>query len=697
MGEVEKLMYLTGISSEYLDYGGQLCAVPLEDRMSALREMGFDPDDPEAVAKAVHDLDASAWIHWLRPWYIVDEAEPAIQLHCHPERRHQVLFWEVDTETGEQHDGSCVPAEMPETGEYYVDGARYTAHRLAFGALSPGYHQLRIGDGRRQESAELIVCPRHCQEIPGAGPDRLWGISCQLYTLRSERNWGVGDFSDLLQLLELAAARGADLIGLNPLHAPCGESADAASPYSPSDRRFLNAVYIDPEQVPELAALRAAEADPVSPAVADRCARLRESALVDYEAVNELKYAVYESLYERFLSQHLQPGSARGRQFQDFVHENGADLEAFCAYEAVHNRFARKFRATPRFFGYLQWVAAGQLAACQERALALGMRIGLMRDLAVGSVIPGCEVQQAPELYLQDVTIGAPPDPFADGGQDWGLPALNPVALQRQRFRHFITLLRSNMNSAGALRIDHAMAVMRLWWCLPAVESSRRDRGLYVYYPRDEMLALLRLESRRNACLVVGEDLGVVPAEFREQLHAGHIYGNRLLYFDQYFDGRFRPPREQQPDALYMVTNHDVPTLADWWSGDDLRRRRQLGLVSDDEELQRQLGERREQRQRLLCWLAEAGLQPADGDDGVDREFDLTLCEAIHRGCARGAARLMLLQLEDLQLLREPVNIPGTYREYPNWRRKQAVATDALFADPAVQGLLDAVNEDRAL
>ncbi|WP_165954141.1 4-alpha-glucanotransferase [Seongchinamella unica] len=696
MNELEKLLYLTGVSTEYTDYHGNRRAVPGEDRLQALREMGYDPDDPASVNRAVFELDAAPWLQWLRPFYIVDQDQPVIHLHSHPQRRAEKLFWEVDTEYGTQVEGSCVPAELPETGEYHIDDCRYSAHALALGELAPGYHQLRISNGSRQETAELIVSPRHCQDIPEGDGQRLWGISCQLYTLRSQRNWGVGDFSDLLQLIELAAARGADLVGLNPLHAALSDEKYAASPYAPSDRRFLNPLYIDPQRMADMDELRTLGRDPLTPDREARCAGLRDLPLVDYDAVNALKYEVFELLYAHFGATHLEAGTPRGRQFQRFLHEQGADLEAFSAFEAVHNRHARRYADSPHFFAYLQWQAQAQLADCHTHALAMGMRIGLMRDLAVGSVPPGCEVQGAPELFVSNATIGAPPDPFADQGQDWGLPALNPVTLRQQQFGHFISLLRSNMSAAGALRIDHAMALSRLWWCLPGSEPGSTGGGLYVYYPRDEMLALLRLESRRNACMVIGEDLGVVPQEFREQMHNGRIYGNRVLYFDEYLDGRLVEPGEKQPDALFMVTNHDVPTLADWWSADDLRRRRQLGLIVNDDALQTQLEGRCRHRERLLEWLAGCSLLPAGrAGDGIDRAFDMELCEALHRAAARGASRLVLLQLEDLQLLREPVNIPGTDREYPNWRRKQQLDTSEVFADPAVQGLLDAVNEER--
>jgi 4-alpha-glucanotransferase len=495
----------------------------------------------------------------------------------------------------------------------------------------------------------------------------------------------VGDFSDLLELLPLAAAAGADLIGLNPLHAPCSDGDAIASPYSPSDRRFLNPQYIDPEREPEWQAVAAelATAD-----WQERRASLQVAALVDYEGVNQLKYAALEAMFSVFRREQRKAGTDRGRAFRRFVAAGGSALEGFARYEVRHNAWARSHRSEPQFYAWLQWLASCQLQHCQQRALACGMRIGLMRDLAVGAVGRGCEVEQARGLYLTGASIGAPPDPFAPHGQDWGLPVPHPLRLRESGFRFFIDLLQQNMSACGALRVDHVMALMRLWWCL----HDEDDRaGRYVFYPRDELLALLRLESWRHRCVVVGEDLGVVPEEFRQAMRGSALLGNRLFYFEQHHDGRFRAPSELAEDVLLMVTNHDVPTLADWWQGSDLQRRRELGLIPDEEALAQQQRQRDADRSQLLAWLEANGLLP----ETVGANLDMVLCSAIHQGCARGASRLLLLQLEDLQLLAEPVNIPGTWREYPNWRRKQVQSTAEIFARPGVQALLAVVDRER--
>lgn len=685
MTELDKLFYLCGISADYLDYGGQRREVPMIQRQRALRLMGIDPEDPAAVEVAVERLDIDPWRRWLPHCSVVAAAAPVIALRIHPEHLAAAFSWELTLEDGQVLSGDCCPQTLSEIGEYHADGVRYSARQLPLPGLAPGYHALRVTDGVQSANCRVMACPERFYAGESAPGERWWGFTCQLYTLRSARNWGVGDFSDLLELLPLAAAAGADLIGLNPLHAPCSDGDAIASPYSPSDRRFLNPQYIDPEREPEW---QVVAAELATAAWQERRALLQSAPLVDYEGVNRLKYEALEAMFSVFQREQRKAGTDRGRAFRRFLAAGGSALEGFARYEVRHNAWARRHRSEPQFYAWLQWLASCQLQHCQQRALACGMHIGLMRDLAVGAVGRGCEVEQARGLYLAEASIGAPPDPFAPHGQDWGLPVPHPLRLRESGFRFFIDLLQQNMGACGALRVDHVMALMRLWWCL---HDQNDNAGLYVFYPRDELLALLRLESWRHRCVVVGEDLGVVPEDFRQAMRSSALLGNRLFYFEQHHDGRFRTPSELQEDVLLMVTNHDVPTLADWWQGSDLQRRHELGLIADEDALAQHQGQRDADRRQLLAWLEDNSLLP----ETVGENLDMALCSAVHQGWARGASRLLLLQLEDLQLLAEPVNIPGTWREYPNWRRKQAEPAPEIFARPEVQALLAAVDRER--
>ena len=683
-------MYLRGISAEYYSYSGDLVPVSWEDRLHLLREMGDDPADEHAIDAAVFRLDAKPWLSWLQSRHIISQGTSEyVDIRVSPDQLDQPFEWKITTEQGQTIKGDFVPSMLEEVGDYHIDAVRYSARRLVMTDLPPGYHQFSVECNHQIQQALLIVAPASCY----SGMDlntRIWGINCQLYTLRSERNWGIGDFTDLTELIELGAAAGMDLISLNPMHAPLTIEMDIASPYSPSDRCFLNPLYLDPEAVQEFAEI--SDSNQVSlPDIQHQLSDLRKSELIDYDAVARLKYSVYDDMFQYFIEHHISVNSERASEFNHYVQRQGQALAEFSNFESRNFGLNLRHAADPQFHQYLQWLTDRQFAACQQFAKKAGMRIGLMKDLAVGAVGRGAEVQGNPELYCKNATVGAPPDPLAEQGQNWDLPALNPTALKASNYQHFTDLLRANMHSCGGLRIDHILGLLRLWWCLPNIEG-----GAYVYYPLEDLLAILCLESHRQRCLVVGEDMGTVPNELREAMASKHIYSNKLFYFEKQHDQNFKLPQSHQQDALLMVTNHDVPTLAGWWDGADLAIRKQIGLAVSDQEHSDACRDRRQNRQALLNWLQLQQLLPENWQaESLDKAFDFQLCSAILIANARSRSQMMLFQLDDLQLLHDPVNIPGTWKQYPNWRRKQKTSTKELFNDPAIRSLLCCIHQER--
>ncbi len=696
VNDQEKLLYLCGVASEFLNYSGERCVVPQDDRLRLLRLAGHSIDSPAAVAEEIFELDVSHWLKGLKA-VSVTSADARVSLYNAPELLAQRLHWEVLTEQGQQHHGSVIPRDLAECGEYHYNGTRYSARELPLGKLALGYHTLRIRQDSREITASLIVCPVRAFDVAtdNRANDKLWGISCQLYSLRSARNWGVGDFADLRELITLAAAEGADIVGINPLHALCSTKPDSVSPYSPSDRRFLNPLYIALDEVAEYQQAPSIRTLSDAADFQVQLRALRDLDWVDHHAVCTLKYQILELAFSEFLSRHSKSESARGREFEAFVVEQGEALQQFADFEQQHNIYARQHRADGRFYCYLQWLARQQLEACQHTAIAAGMRIGLMGDFAVGAVAEGCEVSANASLYVSACSVGAPPDAYSSEGQNWGLPAMDPVALRRNRYHNFIDLMRANMRGVGALRIDHVMSLQRLWWCFP-IEAGAQSKGVYVYYPMQDLLSILCLESQRNRCLIVGEDLGVVSPEVRQAMQQCGLYGNDLFYFTQYLDGRFWPLAERRREALLAVTSHDVPTLFDWWSEQDITRRFELGVIKALEERDELYRQRERDKRHLLQWLAHHQLLPPDRQDAdLRKPMDMALCESVHRACARSTSRLMLLQLEDLQLLQAPINIPATSQEYPNWRRKQGLNTVEIFAREEAKRVLAAVAAER--
>jgi len=693
MSSLEQLMYLGGVAAEYLDYGGRHHFIDHHSRYRVLEAMGYPVGDEDALAALCFECDAAPWQQWLRPQSILTGDE-LLTLNFHPEELQSRFQWRITLEDSTEREGEICPARLPEQGNYVIEGVRYSGRGVHLEKLPPGYHRITLICGEKSCSGELIVCPARCYtgEAESDEHTRRWGVACLVYTLRSERNWGVGDFLDLAELVDVAASHGADMIALNPLHATCCQDDNGISPYSPSDRRFYNPIYLAPELVPYYRDEPLDEYSQLSTLLPS----LREAEYIDYHKVAELKYRVYAHLYRRFRD-NKKDRLGYDRQFRSFVALQGAMLAQFCHYEASNNPFGGDESDNPEFFAWLQWQCVEQLDHCQNFALAAGMAIGLVGDIAVGAVHTGNEVLSNTGIYRLEASIGAPPDPFAAEGQNWNLPVMNPLAMRATGFAHFTQLLRSNMRHCGAVRIDHVMSLMRLWWCLPAQHGAAQS-GAYVYYPFRELMSLLKLESHRNRCQVIGEDLGVVPEEFRVEMSHSGLLGNTVFYFDKHHNNRFKHPGELREQVALMITNHDVPTLADWWQSSDIERRQSLGIMSGDEANHQLHNIRPVEKHSLLELLQEQSLLPDTWQvDELNRKFDLDLCAAIHRLCSRSVSRWVFLQLEDLQLMSEPVNIPGTHTEYRNWRRRQSLRVKEIFETPGICELVAGIKQERAV
>ena len=707
MENLENLLYWRGVASDYYNYRGELVAVSLANRLRLLKAMGVNADSEQEIAAQAFSLDVAPWQTWLAPMLMsVAGDQTGFQINVSPEDLLSEFSYSLSLETGAEKSGKFIPNECTEVGDYLYEGIRYSRRHVPLTRQPIGYHSLCVtglSNGQVVSQTSLFVVVPSQAYTPNWVEEwqRPWGIIVQLYTLRSARNWGIGDFSDLKLLIDEAASAGADMIGLNPLHALRSPIEHHCSPYSPSDRRFLNPLYIDPEIEPEFSQ------DPNK--LLPYLVRLRASDKVAYATVARVKNTVFREMYAVFVNNELEKRSPRSKRFLHFVASNGVALQDFCLYQVLsevtgqnidelsaeqkqdaHARYAERIQ----YEAYLQWLADEQLEACQRYAKERGMRIGLMRDLAVGADGGGAEVSTNMELFCRDAAVGAPPDPLAEKGQNRGLPPMDPATLRATNFEHFITLLRTNMSHCGALRMDHAMSLMRLWWCPP---GHTADYGAYVYYPFFEMLGLLKLESVRNRCMVIGEDMGVVPPEFREALYSGNIFTNKLFYFEKNQDNSYKLPRAYETHSLAMLTNHDVPTLASWWIGSDLQLRQSLNLLEEGADYEKVVVQRDREKVQLLEWLEQLNLVQRDQFvDLVSKPLTQALASAILHGVSQCASQLFVVQLEDLELLEEPVNVPGTSYQYPNWQRKLAVPLEMLFAEDRVQALLHSIAMERS-
>jgi (1->4)-alpha-D-glucan 1-alpha-D-glucosylmutase len=567
----------------------------------------------------------------------------------------------------------------------------------------------------------LIVVPERCHQPPALEDGgRIWGPAVQLYAVRSMRNWGIGDFTDLLRLVEFCGHAGAGILGVNPLHALFPHDPAQASPYSPSSRLFLNVLYIDVEAVADYQESDAVRHMVSGEAFRQRLRSLRAAELVDYPGVAAAKLPVLRACHEHFRAVHLAAGSLRAAEFQAFLDRHGEALRAHAVFEALQAHFhdadpgvwgwpawpesfrspsspevagfARDHEAEAGFYAYLQWQAAMQLEAVARRAAEVGLAVGVYGDLAVGVNPGGAEAWSNQDLYALGVHVGAPPDDFNASGQDWGLPPFAPNLLEATGYAQFIATLRACMRGGGALRIDHVMGLMRLFW---VPRGGTAAEGAYVAYPFDDLLGILALESRRNHCLVIGEDLGTVPEGFRPAMERAGVLSYKVLIFERHWDGAFRPPQEYHRQALVCVSTHDLPTLRGWWLGRDIDARAALGQYQE-EARQAQHGGRGHDRQRLLEALVREGLpaQPepsAGGAAGMSDELALS----VHRYLARSPSMVMMVQMEDALGAVDQVNLPGSDAGHPNWRRKLPLDIERWADSARVQDLFGMLRAER--
>ena len=715
---IERLAALRGIGEAYHNYRGELKAFSLETKAGILDAMGCPIEDEGELADAIAQAEAARWRKFLPPVATARGSRVGIDINVTAREFGAVIVWRITFEDGSRVDGATSTAECAELWRGEVAGSWVTRRRFELAVdLPPGYHEFeaRISGGAA-ERCLLIVSPAQCFEPPAILEGRkLWGIAVQLYSLRSHGNWGIGDFHDLELLVRWAASHGAGFIGVNPLHALAPADPARSSPYSASSRHFLNVLYIAVPSVAEYAACAAAQARMADPQVANRLIELRAQPHVDYRGVADLKFEILALLYREFCDRHLAARSARGVEFRDFVAAQGRPLQLHARFDALDRffratrgcasgwmswpqeyrdvegssaeRFARIHAREVEFYAYLQWLAHEQLVRAQALTRELGMPIGLYGDYAVGANPSGSETWVDQASYSLGAEIGAPPDPLALKGQGWGIPPQDPAAMLAQRLQGFVRLIRNNMRCYGALRLDHVMSLCRLWW-VPA--GCAATEGAYVHYPLHQLLTALCLESARNCCLVVGEDLGVVPDEMRLAMPEFGLYHYKVLLFEK-ISGRFRRPDEFVRRALAQATTHDMPTLRSYWEARDIELRRRLHLFPSNEIENDIVRERDSDREMLLSALREQGLNPARPCAPLE-PYTAELGHALHLYLARSATALVALQVEDLLEMTEPVNVPGTDTEYPNWQRKVTADLEDIAARQDLAAQLAEIN-----
>ena len=667
---IRKLAAACGLSPSWSDHMGKERSVSGDDLRRILEACGLTCSNAAQIAESRARLMRESVARSLPPMIVAGAGEPLLIPADHLEPSHARIVFE---------DGDAQDIRLHEHADGYVRAD--AVHRI-------GYHRLQIGDSE----TTLAIAPARCftaADASGGAP--VWGLTAQLYGLRTAGDGGVGTFAGAEALCVAAGLRGADALALSPTHALFSADPNHYSPYSPSTRLFRNPHYADCAGVFGPGRVAAAIA---ATGVAQDMAALEALPLVDWRQAGAVRMKIFRALFDDFSATDIAHGSALAAAFADYRALQGEALEGHARFEALHahyftrdhgrwdwrswgpehrdsrspavDAFAREHEREVRFHAFLQWIADASQANAQDAATRAGMRIGLICDLAVGMNAGGSHGWMQPDDLLVGLNIGAPPDPLAPRGQNWGLTTFAPRALRANGYAPFLATLRAQFRHAGGVRIDHVMGLARLW-LVPEGEDA--SHGAYMAYPFSDMLKLVCLESQRHRAIVIGEDLGTVPHGFRERLEKAGVFGMRVTQFERANDG-FHKPEWYSPSAAAMSSTHDIPTIAGWWSGADLKLRADLDQFGPGQSLAAEQDARA--RDRSAMWRAFEAAGVVERGDVPDAGAGDAVADAAMAFLARSASQLALAPVEDVMGVTEQPNLPGTTDQHPNWRRRYA-------------------------
>ncbi len=712
-----------GVEPRFWDIFGRQHIASTGALQAILQALGIPAQSVESIQSALNEREREEWTRVLAPSIVLTQSAGHVRFAmCLPEAElHGAASFRVILETGE-----TLQARRPLDNPHREDQRHFEETWVRVSMDLPldvaiGYHTLEVEAGNRRASAALIVAPGTAWQpdsLKAGG--RTSGFGIALYGLRSARNWGCGDFTDLRRLSTWAARDlGVTFLALNPLHAIHNRRPYNTSPYLPNSLYFLNMLYLDIEAVEEWKSNRRAQRCFASAGTQSELHLLRESPEVEYERIQGIKTRFLKLLFAGFLRTHWAKNTPRAREFRAFQ-ERAGDLLArfglYCALDEHLHRlhpdawiwtqwpkayqdpespevrsFAAKHWRSVLFFQYAAWQTEIQLKAAQNHAVETGLPIGLYHDLALATDRFGSDIWAHRGFFAHGCRVGSPPDDFSPQGQDWGFPPPNTLRHAQDGYRLFRESIRCSCRHGGALRIDHVMRLFRLYWIPDGMNATQ---GAYVRDNAEDLVRILALESVRNRVLIVGEDLGTVEPHIREMMARYGILSYRLFFFERQSDGSYRLPHEYPRQALVSSTTHDLPTLTGFWKGSDIEARRAAGVL-DEQGHQNQWADRTREKQRMLDSLFQAGLLPNEypRDAGRIPEMDTVLHDAAIAFLAGTPSMLLLINQEDLTRETHQQNLPGTTSQYPNWGRKMLWTLEQLDFDPHARELVQRMKE----
>lgn len=700
-----RLAKAAGVETSYIGQQGEYIEIDDDVLVDVLTSLGVEATTPEAVEQSLLQIVKQKYSRFVAPTvlHIQGDSTRVVLYHGVLDVPQVTLtlddgsLWDKPLESGP---GDGHPARLID-GNYIV-----TSSVLLPADLPLGYHTLSVTIAQRTMQATVISAPKRVELIDGLAGDgkRMWGWMAQFYSIRSATSWGIGDYLDLGLLLEGAQSTGADFVLINPVHAgePCAPLTP--SPYLPVSRRFVNFTYINPESIEEYSTL-----DDNTRAHIDELRRSVQplnlhADQLDRDAMWNAKMPALWALFKAGRSE------ARQQAFDAFKQREGEDLEGYATWCLAYDKWGaptdspdswihttdkhhgsiqelrNKYPDTLDFYRWLEWVATEQLRDAHMRGLQTGMRIGLMSDMAVGVHPLGSDVWWNPERFAQGATVGAPPDYFNQQGQNWSQPPLNPRYLEQTGYKAYRDLVAGMFHHSGAVRIDHAIGLFRLWW-IPQGRSAKQ--GAYVHNDADIMLAILALEAYRAHGVIVGEDLGVVPKYMAQALRNHGLMGCAVEWFEQ-DNGAFIEPDQWPELALASVNTHDIPPAAGYLQYVHVTLRHELGLLTGSyDDFMRSA---HFEHNALLSMLTDLGCIKREWLED-ERAHEQDIVEGLHKALLLAPSKLYAASITDAVGETRAQNQPGTNNEYPNWRiplcdgNGTVMSLDTLFDQQRLQSL----------
>ncbi len=702
---LQELAEKLGIYTTFSDSGMQKSTYEADENVIKFLawELGYKTASHEDVIDSLKKHQNRRWQYTLENIYVVKEGEVCFEAVVPADENNFKVLCQ----------GEDVVYSITDNGERNFIGHQeykkiiFNIHKK----FAPNYYTLDLQYNDKNYCSLLAICPHGCYEQDALKNSKIWGFALQLYSLKSKRNWGVGDFTDLKEFIKICGQKGAGIIGINPLNTLFHNNPEDASPYCSISRLFLNPIYIDVERVDGFK-------EDIVPNLRQEICSIKMQELINYTQVYNLKIKALQTIFEqkssdkKFIS-----------KLNKFSADMGSQLTKLALFQSINNKYAtkkadfwkkwdkglqdinsketkqylEKNKQDVEFFKFLQMLAYQQLQEAYQEVENQNMSVGLYRDLAVGVGHNSAEVWGNKDIFIQEAGIGAPPDAFFPGGQKWGLAAFNPCKLKDLRYEPFIEILRANMRFAGALRMDHVMSLMRLY-----IIPDDKKSGTYLSYNFSDMLGIVALESHLNKCAIVGESIGNVPDGFLDKLSENNIYSLSVLWAQRWSEGwgDFKYPHEYPVNSFVSVGTHDMAPLRCWWFGKDLQTSRRVGILKTDESMHQQFCKREADRKMLLKVLDANDAWSFDkrrlSDYLYGENFPEGMEEAVHRLVSRSASKVFLTDLLDVFQVEKMQNLPGTNKDkYPNWRLRVPVDLEDYLTNEAFNRNVNAIKESR--